>query len=194
MQIVSYMSQIFTNLQAVYNYLSANVPWWDSTVDKLTAGNITLEMSSNNIKFTETSGAQTFTTASMLGGNYPVYILITDTAFLICWQSSSSGRDTIIVSKSTDGTNEHYGAIYKTYSNQIKTLTYGAALINNETITMLSSAYNMQLIPVYATESPYNVENAYIILMTTNTSYNGKFVLNGKKYVQGNGLALEYTE
>ena len=194
MQIVSYVSQNFTNLQAVYDYLSANVPWWDSTVDKLTAGNITLEMSSNNIKFTETSGEQTFTTASMLGGNYPVYILITDTAFLICWQSSSSGRDTIIVGKSTDGTNEHYAAIYKAHNTAIKALTYGAVTMGNQSIPMQSSAYNMQLIPVYATESAYNVKNAYIILMTTNTSYNGKFVLNGKKYVQGNGLALQYTE
>lgn len=196
MRIVSYTSQTFASTSEIFAYLAANVPWWDSTEnDILTVDNITVELVSSALKFTETHSGRNFSTGTTILSSSPSYVLITDTAVIIGYPSSSSTqRDSIIIGLSTDGTNEHYSVVHMTYTGAIRTLTYGAMSTNSYTIPRQQSVYNMQIYPIIATETKYKIKDAYVVLMETDTTFNGKFELNNEKYVQGGGLALKYTE
>lgn len=201
MQIISYVSQTFTNVTAVFDYLAANVPWLTTEGDTLTVGNLTLKKSATTaIKITDSVSGATLTTPSVSNSNANFVILITDTAVMVCQNTTGQAvaMSSFIVGKSTDGANEHYGAVTRTETSSgaaETVLTYGAVNVSsNGTRRVISSANIAQMIPVYSNETAYDVENAYLVFMTTNTSYVGKMELNGAKYVQCGGLALQYTE
>lgn len=203
MQLISYTSQTFANVQAVYNYLAANVPWWDSTANnKLTKDNITVEISSSTttaLLFTDTQGGQTIVSAAFTSSTTPITIAITDESIIIGHKSGSlTLYEGIVIAKSTDDTNNHWGVVTKLASGSNDTpkiLTYGAAASDGNDIgSIQESTYNVQLVPIYAALTRYKINNAYIIIISPNPTYNGKFEMNEKKYIQGGGLALEYTE
>jgi len=201
MQLISYISQTFANVPTVFDYLAANVPWLTAEGDTLTVGNLTLEKSATTaIKITDSAAGATLTTPSVSVSNANFKILITDTAVMVCQNTTGQAvaMSSFIVGKSTDGTNDHYGAVIRTETSSgaaETVLTYGAAnVLSNGTRKVISSANITQMIPVYSNETAYNVENAYLVFMTTQTSYVGKMELNGAKYVQCGGLALQYTE
>lgn len=195
MQLISYVSQTFASVQALYKYLRDNVPWWDSTADdKLVKDNIEITLtgtSSNAFMITETSGGQS-KSSSAIGSNFTAVILITDDTLAVDI-STSTAKQSFIVGKATDGTNDHYGAVYST-GNTVNCLCYGDVTAPNKSYTPTTSNANTQFIPVYSWTNAYHMENAYILFMSPNTSYRGKLTLNDKKYVQITGFALEYTE
>lgn len=202
MQLISYTSQTFLNVSAVFDYLGTNVPWLTAEGDTLTVDNLTLEKSATTaIKITDSVSGATLTTPSVSNNDANFKILITDTAVMVCQNtavSASTAISSFIIGKSTDGTNEHYGAVIRTETSSSAAetvLTYGAVNVSsNGTRKTISSTNITQMIPVYSNETAYDVENAYLVFMTTNTSYVGRMELNGAKYVQCGGLALEYTE
>lgn len=194
MQLISYVSQTFTDAQALYDYLRDNVPWWDSTADnKLVKDNIEITLtgsSSNVLTITETSGGQSKSTAA-ISTNFTAIVLITDDTLGVDVHTST--HNAFIIGKATDGTNNHYGAVFSA-GNAINCLCYGDVTASNKSYTPTTSATNVQFIPVYSWTTAYYMENAYTIYIAPNTSYLGKFTLNNKKYVQVTGLVLEYTE
>lgn len=196
MQIISYVSQTFTDVTAVFDYLGANVPWLTAEGDTLTAGNLTLKKSATTaIKITDSEGGLSITTPAVQSSNANYQILITDSAVIVGQGGSSPSA--FIIGKSTDGTNEHYGAIYRTSGTSAgeTMLTYGAGTVTTHgSRAILTAAATTQLVPVYAPETAYNIENAFIVFMSTSPGYFGRMELNGAKYVQCGGLALEYTE
>ena len=196
MQLISYVSQEFTNATALYNYLRDNVPWWDSTADdKLVKDNIQLTVSGSNntmLTITELNGGQSKTSSAMSTNSVAV-VLITDDAVAVDFRLTG-GRFSFIIGRATDGANEHYGALIKSATAEIMCLCYGDVTNTIRSLAVMASTTNMQLIPAYAWNSAYHIENAYIVNITPNTSYLGKLTLNDKKYVQVTGLALEYTE
>lgn len=193
MQLISYVSQVFTDAQALYDYLRDNVSWWDSTADsKLVKDNIEITLSSNIITITETSGGQSKST-SAISANSNAIVLITDDTLGVDVRVSSNTHNSFIIGKATDGTNEHYGAVFFA-SNATNCLCYGDVTAPNKSYTPMTSATNVQFVPVYSWTTAYHMENAYTLFMSPNTSYLGKLTLNDKKYVQVTGLALEYTE
>ena len=196
MQLISYVSQKFTNATALYNYLKDNVPWWDSTADdKLVKDNIQLTLSSStNTQFTitELNGGQSKTSSAMTTDSTAV-ILITDDAIAVDFRVSG-GTFSFIVGRATDGANKHYGALIKLATGGTLCLCYGDVTGTIRSLAVMASTTNMQLIPAYAWSTAYHIENAYMINITPNASYLGKLTLNDKKYVQVTGLALEYTE
>lgn len=201
MQLISYVSQAFLNVSAVFDYLGANVPWLTTEGDTLTAGNLTLEKSDTNaIKITDSAAGTTLTTPAVSATNPNFKILITDSAVMVCQNTTGQATaiSSFIIGKSTDGTAEHYGAVIRTETSSgaaETVLTYGAVNVSsNGTRRVISSTNITQMIPVYSNETAYDVENAYLVFMTTNTSYVGRMELNGAKYVQCGGLALQYTE
>lgn len=201
MQLISYISQAFLNVSAVFDYLGANVPWLTAEGDTLTAGNLTLEKSATTaIKITDSVSGATLTTPSVSNSNANFKILITDSAVMVCQNTTGQAVaiSSFIVGKSTDGTAEHYGAVIRTETSSgaaETVLTYGAVNVSsNGTRKTISSTDITQLIPVYSNETAYNVENAYLVFMTTQTGYVGKMELNGAKYVRCSGLALQYSE
>lgn len=198
MQLLSYTSQTFAGVQDVYDYLAANVPWWDSTANnKLTKDNITVEVSTNNLLFTETHGGQTLSSGSFTSSTTAVIIAITDESLIIAHRVSSNWEG-IVLAKSTDGTTNHYGVATKFASGtspQAKLLSYGAAAADTIILGAINdSIYNMQIIPVYASQTRYKINDTYIIIMSSNSAYNGKLTLNNKNFVQAGGLVLQYTE
>lgn len=198
MQLLSYISQVFASVQDVYDYLAANIPWWDSTANnKLTKENITIEVSSNALLITETNGGQTITTANFIS-NATEYIGITDDAVIIGIKiSGGSYYDGVVISKSTDGTNTHWGAIEKRNGGTAyqKILTYGALAADTGTLNApVESSYNMQIIPAYASQTRYKINNTFMAIMSPSPLYNGKLTLNNKNFVQCGGLVLQYTE
>lgn len=194
MQLISYISQTFANVPAVFDYLAANVPWLTAEGDTLTAGNLTLKKSATTaIKITDSEGGLSITTPSVQSSHPNFQILITDTAVIVGQDAYSA----FIIGKSTDSTNEHYGAIARTGgSSAAETmLTYGAGTAaSHGSRSVLTAAATTQFVPVYAPETAYNIENAFIVFMSTSPGYFGRMELNGAKYVQCGGLALEYTE
>lgn len=203
MQLISYTSQAFLNVSAVFDYLGTNVPWLTAEGDTLTVDNLTLEKSATTaIKITDSVSGATLTTPSVSNNDANFKILITDSAVMVC--QNTTGQAVAISSfiigksKSTDGTAEHYGAVIRTETSSgaaETVLTYGAVNVSsNGTRKTISSTNIAQMIPVYSNETAYDVENAYLVFMTTQTGYVGKMELNGAKYVQCGGLALQYTE
>lgn len=193
MQLISYVSQVFANATALYNYIRDNVPWWDSTADdKLVKDNIEITLSSNIITITETSGGQSKST-SAISANSNAIVLITDDTLGIDVRAGSNTHNSFIIGKATDGTNEHYGAVFFA-SNATNCLCYGDVTVPNKSYTPTTSNANVQFIPVYSWTTAYYMENAYALYISPNISYLGKLTLNDKKYVQIAGLALEYTE
>lgn len=196
MQLISYVSQTFASAQALYEYLRDNVPWWDSTADdKLVKDNIEITVtgtSSNTITITETSGGQSKSTAT-ISTNFNAIVLITDDTLAVDVRTSASGRNSFIIGKATDGTNDHYGAVFST-GTAINCLCYGDVTAPNKSSAPTTSNANTQFIPVYSWTTAYYMENAYTLFISPNTSYLGKLTLNDKKYVQVTGLAVEYTE
>lgn len=193
MQLISYVSQTFASAQTLYEYLRDNVPWWDSTTDnKLVKDNIEITLSSNVITITETSGEQSKSTAAISSNNNAI-VLITDDTLGVDVRTSSSGHQSFIIGKATDGTNEHYGAVFAA-GTSTNCLCYGDVTAPNKSYTPMTSATNVQFVPVYSWTTAYYMENAYALYMSPNTSYLGKLTLNDKKYVQISGLAVEYTE
>jgi endoglucanase Acf2 len=194
MQLISYVSQTFTNVPAVFDYLAANVPWLTANGDTLTAGNLTLEKSATTaIKITDSAGGLTITTPSVSNSNANYQILITDSAVIV----GQNAITAFIIGKSTDGTNEHYGVIYRTSGTSAgeTMLTYGASSAQSyRSRSILTATATTQFIPVYALETAYNIEGAFIVFMSTSPTYFGRMELNGAKYVQCGGLALQYTE
>lgn len=194
MQLISYVSQTFASAQTLYEYLRDNVPWWDSTADdKLVKDNIEITLtgsSSNIITITETSGGQSKSTGT-ISANFSAIVLITDDTLGVDVRTST--HNSFIIGKATDGTNDHYGAVFSA-GTAVNCLCYGDVTAPNKSYTPTTSATNVQFIPVYSWTTAYHMENAYTLFISPNTSYLGKLTLNDKKYVQVTGLALEYTE
>lgn len=196
MQLISYVSQEFTNTIALYNYLRDNVPWWDSTADdKLVKDNIQLTVSgatNTQLTITELNGGQS-KTSSAISTNSIAVVLITDDAIAVDVRISG-GHFSFVIGKATDGANEHYGALIKSSTAEITCLCYGDVSNTIRSLAVMASTTNMQLIPAYAWNSAYHIENVYIVNITPNTTFLGKLTLNDKKYVQVTGLAVEYTD
>lgn len=196
MQLVSYVSQTFADVQALYNYLRDNVPWWDSTADsKLVKDNIEITLtgtSSNVITVTETSGGQSKSTGT-ISTNFNAIVLITDDTLAFDVRANAGSHQSFIIGKATDGTNEHYGAVFFA-NNLANCLCYGDVTVPNKSYTPTASNTNIQFVPVYSWTTKYYMENAYTLFISPNASYLGKLTLNDKKYVQITGLAVEYTE
>lgn len=196
MHIVSYVSREFANMTALFDYLRDNVPWWYSTEDdKLIADNIQLATSGSSntmLTITELNGGQSKSSTAMSNNSVAV-VLITDDAVAVNFRVSG-GTFSFIVGRATDGANEHYGALIKSSTAEIMCLCYGDVTNTIRSLAVMASTTNMQLIPAYAWNSAYHIENAYIVNITPNTTYNGKFELNGEHYVQCGGIALKYTE
>lgn len=194
MQLISYVSQTFANVSAVFDYLGANVPWLTASGDILTVDNLTLEKSATTaIKITDSAGGSSITTPPVSNSNASFQILITDSAVIVGQNTATA----FIIAKSTDGTNDHYGAITRTGGSSAADtmLTYGAgSTTSHGARPILTATATTQLIPVYAPETAYNIEDAFIVFMSTNPTYYGRMELNGAKYVQCGGLALQYTE
>lgn len=198
MQLISYVSRQFANVSAVFDYLAANVPWLTVSGDALTADNLTLEKSAMTaIKITDSVNGTNMTTSIVSSSNDTFNILITDTAFIVGQKITGAAPTAFIIGKSTDGTNEHYGVISRSSgSTPAETmLTYGDLTAGSRASrSVLQSAYNSQLIPVYSETNAYNIENAFLTFMSNQPAYYGKITLDGNSYVQCGGLALQYTE
>lgn len=196
MQLISYVSQTFASAQTLYEYLRDNVPWWDSTADdKLVKDNIEITLtgtSSNIITITETSGGQSKSTGT-ISANFSAIVLITDDTLGVDVRASTPAHNSFIIGKATDGTNEHYGAVFAA-GTTTNCLCYGDVTAPIKSYTPITSTTNVQFVPVYSWTTAYYMENAYALYMSPNTSYLGKLTLNDKKYVQITGLAVEYTE
>lgn len=195
MQLISYVSQTFASAQTLYEYLRDNVSWWDSTADdKLVKDNIEITLTGSSLNafmITETSGGQSKSSAAISSNNTAIVLITDDT--LAVDISTSTGHQSFIVGKATDGTNEHYGAVFSV-GNATNCLCYGDVTAPNKSYTPITSATNVQFIPVYSWTTAYHMENAYTLFISPNTLYLGKLTLNDKKYVQVTGLALEYIE
>ena len=198
MQLISYVSRQFADVSAVFDYLAANVPWLTVSGDTLTADNLTLEKSSTTaIKITDGVNGTNITTAYVNSNNETFNILITDTAFIVGQKITTGTATAFIIGKSTDGTNEHYGVISRSGgSSAAETmLTYGDLTTGSRgTRSVLQSAYNSQLIPVYSETNAYNIDDAFLTFMSNQPAYYGKMTLDGNSYVQCGGLVLQYTE
>lgn len=196
MQLISYVSQTFASAQTLYEYLRDNVPWWDSTADdKLVKDNIEITLTGSSLNafmITETSGGQSKSSTAISSNNTAI-VLITDDTLAVDFRISS-GHYSFVVGRATDGANEHYAALIKSSTTEILCLCYGDVTNTIRSLTVMPSTTNMQLIPAYAWNSAYHIENVYIVNITPNTTYLGKLTLNDKKYVQVTGLAVEYTD
>lgn len=195
MQLISYVSQIFHDMPAVFDYLGANVPWLTVDGDALTVDNLTITSSATTaLTFTDSVNGVSLTTPFVQNNNRTFQILITDTAVIV---GQNNGTSAFLFGKSTDGTSEHYGLITRSAgsSNAETTLTYGAlSTTGRGTRNVIESAYTTQFLPVYAIDTAYNIQDAFITIMSTYPNYYGKILLNGAKYVQCGGLALQYID
>ena len=197
MQLLSYVSQQFANVSAVFDYLAANVPWLTAEGDTLVAGNLTLEKSATSIKITDSVNNVYLNTPAINSSNVYFLIAITDSAVIVGQAITGTAATAFIIGKSTDGTNEHYAAITRTSgSSSAETmLTYGDLTISGRgTRAVLQSSVTSQFVPIYSETNSYNIENAFLTFMSNAPAYYGKIQLNNANYVQCGGLALQYTE
>lgn len=193
MELISYVSREFEHVADVFDYLAANVPWLTVSGDELVCDNLTLTKSTNNITVTDSVNSTSLTTPTITNTRPTFQVLITDTALIV----GQGGLSSFIIGKSTDGENEHYGLITRTSgaNNAEFTLTYGSLSAATRGLrNVLESSYTTQFLPVYAEDTAYNIEDAFITIMSTYPAYYGKITLDGTPYVQCGGLALQYTE
>lgn len=196
MNLISFGVYTFTGgAQAMYDFIAEKVPWLTEHEElndaSLTIDNIKIYVDSTTIKITDIESSATIATPTLSTGSTNYTLLVTDSAFLISVGTSTS----LLIGKSTDGVNEHYGAIVRGSSgNAASIITYNCLSAGQTPQTSLTSTFTTLMCPCYASNTMYNIENAYVLLMSPSSAYCGKIELDGNKYVQAGGMALQYTE
>lgn len=180
--------------QAAWTAMINAAEFWDSVDgNAATVGGLTLGFDAET-KHITVSGYGLSGTMSMINAN-SIMIAATEKSLLFkCTTLSGGSMGILILDKNSAG---EWGAAVLPFAGTSQgwyiapgATTYELALKNDSLLT----ATLTQLVPVTGANSTWVMENAFNVLTSPNTSYEGKMELNGVKYVMAGRAAISYTD